>query len=86
MDDYVVKKLKVQNLIKQMAMLVRFATMNKLCLVKNGQIVGFINMQNRYKYGIFRKNDTRPIIKTETQDDAEKWRRTNFIECEVRPL
>ena len=43
-------------------------------------------MRNRYKYGLFRKNDTRPIIKTETQEDAEKWRRTNFIECEVRPL
>lgn len=43
-------------------------------------------MENEYKYGIFRKHDERAIIKCRTREEAERLRRTNFIECEVKPL
>ena len=43
-------------------------------------------MMNYYKFGLFRKNNTRPIIKTRTYQEAELLRKNNFIECEVRPL
>lgn len=39
-----------------------------------------------YKFGVFRKYDDRPIIKTRTREEAEKLVKYNFIECEVRPL
>ena len=40
----------------------------------------------RYKYGIFRKNDNRPIVRTRDKEEAERLRKYNFVECEVRPL
>ena len=43
-------------------------------------------MESEYKYGIFRKHDERAIIKCRTREEAERLRRTNFIECEVKPL
>lgn len=43
-------------------------------------------MQNKYKYGVFRKGTQRPIIKTETKEQAELLVKYNYIECEVKPL
>lgn len=43
-------------------------------------------MSDRYKYGVFRKNDDRPIIKTETKEQAELLVKYNFVECIVKPL
>lgn len=39
-----------------------------------------------YKYGVYRKHDDRPIIKTRTKEEAEKLVKYNFAECEVKPL
>ena len=39
-----------------------------------------------YKFGVFRKNDSRPIIKTRTEEEAKRLVKYNFIECEVKPL
>lgn len=55
-------------------------------IIKENMPLGRNDMENEYKYGIFRKHDDRAIIRCRTREEAERLRRTNFIECEVKPL
>lgn len=41
---------------------------------------------NTYLYGIFRKNSNKCVMRCRTMEEANRIQRSNFIECEVRPL
>ena len=41
---------------------------------------------NTYLYGIFRKNSNKCVMRCRTKEEAEKFVKYDFIECEVRPL
>lgn len=39
-----------------------------------------------FRYGVYRKNTTRPIVRTRTREEADKLVKYNFVECEVKEL
>ena len=55
--------------------------------MKSNLVYRFDCIPNREdRYGVFRKNSNKLVVRTETREEAEKLVKYNYIECEVRAL